>query len=176
MKHALPITFFVALSALMAISDDGVSAAPTARNETPVVAYFVNGKASVAMKGRGGLVKATLGTSKAASTPFRDGFRWGGEGTQAPVSLMTLIVVQVGPDKLYVPLSAYSDLGDPRRVSLNPAPLGFELLVSGGDAGAGYTAVLVFEKGWLTRRRVTHGEFPKQVWEETRYAYNKLDN
>lgn len=115
-------------------------------------------------------------TSKTADSSFKEGFRWGGEDATAPPTLIASIVVRSGTDKLFVPLSAYSDLGDPRRISLKPTAAGFELAIAGGDAGVAYNAVLVFEKGWLTRRRVAHGEFPDEAWEETQYAYNTLDN
>lgn len=124
----------------------------------------------------GGDLKVTVKTSKTAGSFFKEGFRWGGEDSLVPPTLVTSIVVQNGADRLFIPLSAYSDLGDPRKIYLKPSTTGFELVIAGGDAGVAYNAVLVFEKGWLTRRRVAHGEFPDEAWEETRYAYNTLDN
>lgn len=139
-------------------------------------ASFVGGVATITEQGVGGDLIVTVKTNKTAAGPFKDGFRWGGEGSMAPLTLITSIVVQSGADELFVPLSAYSDLGDPRRISLKTTATGFELVIAGGDAGVAYNAVLVFKKGWLTRRRVAHREFPDEAWEETRYAYNTLDN
>ncbi len=139
-------------------------------------ANFVDGVATITEHVAGGDLKVTVKTSKTAGGLFKGGFRWGGEDAMAPLSLITSIVVQSGADKLFVPLSAYSDLGDPRRLSLKTSAAGFELVIAGGDAGVAYNAVLVFEQGWLTRRRVAHGEFPDEAWEETKYAYNMLNN
>lgn len=141
-----------------------------------IVASFVNGMATITEHVAGGDLKVTVKTSKAAGSLFKEGFRWGGEDPAAPPTLITSVVVRSGADKLFVPLSAYSDLGDPRQISLKSSAAGFELAIAGGDAGVAYNAVLVFEKGWLIRRRVAHGEFPDQAWEETQYAYNTLNN
>lgn len=140
------------------------------------VANFVNGVASISKRVSGDDFKVTVKTSKATGSLFKEGFRWGGEDAMVPPTLITSIVVQNGANKIFVPLSAYSDLGDPRRISLKSSAAGVELAIAGGDAGVAYNAVLVFEKGWLTRRRVANGEFPEQAWEETRYAYNTLNN
>lgn len=139
-------------------------------------ASLVDGVATITKHVAGDDLKVTVKTSKTADGLFKEGFRWGGEDAMAPPTLITSIVVRSGTDKLFVPLSAYSDLGDPRRISLKPSANGFELAIAGGDAGVAYNAVLVFEDGWLTRRRVAHGEFPDEAWEETKYTYNTLDN
>jgi hypothetical protein len=120
--------------------------------------------------------KITVRTSKAIDGHFDGGFRWGGEGDTMPTTLIKSIIVQSEEKQLFVPLSAYSDLGDPHKISLKRNTAGFEITITGGDAGGSYNAVLVFEGGWLTYRRVAHGEFPDQAWEETRYFYNILDN
>ena len=137
-------------------------------------ANFVDGVATITE--HVGNLKVIVKTSKTASGLFKEGFRWGGEDAMAPMTLITSIVVQSGANKLFVPLSAYSDLGDPHRISLRISAAGFKLAIAGGDAGVAYNAVLVFEQGWLTRRRVAHGEFPDEAWEETKYAYNTLNN
>lgn len=139
-------------------------------------AKFIDGVASITKHVSGGDLKITVQTSKTAGSPFKEGFRWGGEDAIAPLTLITSIIVQSGADKIFVPLSAYSDLGDPRRISLKTIGTGVELTITGGDAGVAYSAVLVFKEGWLTHRRVAHGEFPDEAWEETKYVYNTLNN
>ncbi|MCC7634430.1 hypothetical protein [Stenotrophomonas rhizophila] len=166
---------FVVLSPTFA-GDRTVPAATRDGDSTKVATRFVDGMATIDEHATGRGFKVTVKTSKAADSLFKEGFRWGGEDTSAPPNLITSIVVQSGADKLFVPLSSYSDLGDPRRITLKPSATGFELAIAGGDAAVAFNATLVFEKGRLTRRRVAHGEFPDQAWEETRYAYNTLDN
>lgn len=144
--------------------------------EKALVANFVDGRATITKHVVGGDLKVTVKTIKTGGSPFKEGFRWGGEDSVAPPTLIALIAVQSGEDKLFVPLSAYSDLGDPSQISLKSNGDGFELVIAGGDAGVAYNAVLVFEKGWLIRRRVVHGEFPDEAWEETKYSYNTLDS
>lgn len=139
-------------------------------------ASFVDGVATITGHVASGNLKVTVKTSRTAGGHFKGGFRWGGEDAMAPLTLITSIVVQSGADELFVPLSAYSDLGDPRRISLKASATGFELAIAGGDAAVAYNAILVFKEGWLTRRRVAHGEFPDEAWEETKYAYNTLNN
>ncbi|WP_152979630.1 hypothetical protein [Stenotrophomonas daejeonensis] len=169
-RIAFLILMFVGLSSAFA----GDKAPVVARDSSS--ANFVHGVGSVTVHFAGGDLKVTVKTSKAADGLFKEGFRWGGEDAVSPLTLTTSIVVQSGAEKLFVPLSAYSDLGDPRRISLSANATGFELAIIGGDAGVAYNAVLVFEDGWLIRRRVTHGEFPDEAWEETKYAYNTLNN
>lgn len=139
-------------------------------------ANIVGGMATITKHAEGGDIRVAVKTSKTDVSLFKNGFRWGGEDAVAPSTLITSIVVQNGEGILFVPLSAYSDLGDPRQISLKPEADGFELAIAGGDAGVAYNAVLVFKKGWLMRRRVVHGEFPEQAWEETQYSYNTLDS
>lgn len=144
--------------------------------EKVLAAGFVDGRATITKHVAGGDLKVTVKTSKTGGSPFKEGFRWGGENSAAPSTLITSVSVQSGADRLFVPLSAYSDLGDPHRISIKTNGADFELAIAGGDAGVAYNAFLVFEKGWLIRRRVAHGEFPDEAWEETKYAYNTLDN
>lgn len=143
---------------------------------TKIIANFANNMATIAEHVAGYDLKVTVKASSTADGFFKEGFRWGGEDSTAPTTLITSVVVQSGANKLFVPLSAYSDLGDPHQISLKPIANGFELAIAGGDAGVSYNAVLVFEKGWLIRRQVVHGEFPDEAWESTQYAYNTLDN
>lgn len=169
------IAFLVLMLAGSSLTCAGEKARPlAARNGS--LASFVDGRATITKHVASGDLKVTVKTSKTGGSPFKEGFRWGGEDSVAPATLITSVAVQIGAEKLFVPLSAYSDLGDPRQISLKPNAAGFELTIAGGDAGVAYNAVLIFEKGWLMRRRVTHGEFPDQAWEETQYAYNTLDN
>jgi len=102
---------------------------------------------------------------------YSHAFMWGGDEITMPKKVITGLDVLSGTEKIYVPLSAYSDLGDPRQVSLERKQKGFQLIIQGGDAASSYKGVLVFSNENIESRKVTHGEFPDEVWEETRYSF-----
>lgn len=103
--------------------------------------------------------------------PIKGGFYWGGDEDEMPKALVVSVQAWVGNDKIFIPVSAYSDLGDPRSVSLKLIKTGFVLKISGGDAAGSYNATLSIEKGNIRRRKVVSGEFPDNVWEETIYSF-----
>lgn len=125
---------------------------------------FVNGVATLTK----GDIKVIAKTAPAAA---KEGLRWGGDEAAPARTLVVSLSVSKAGEKLFVPLSAYGDLGEPQLLSLKQTPTGFDLIILGGDTGTAYDAVLSFEKGWLTRRRVSHHEFPDTAWEETKYSY-----
>jgi len=125
----------------------------------------------------GTTVKAELRTIKVTPKyPYKHAFMWGGDETAVPKTVITAIDVRIGSEKIFVPLSAYSDLGDPHQTSLENMEHGFKLIITGGDAAVSYKAVLVFDKENIQRRKVTHGEFPDEVWEETVYSFISKDD
>lgn len=112
-----------------------------------------------------------LNTTYSTSIPYREGFRWGAESS-SPKSVITAIRVKVADNEVFVPLSAYSDLANPREAFLEKIKDGVRLVIRGGDAAASYEAFLVVRDGFLKSRKVAHREFPKASWEETNYSYN----
>lgn len=108
---------------------------------------------------------------------YRNSFMWGGDESQPPRRIVKAINVTRNKQKIFIPLSVYSDLGDPRQASLVQLPAhGFELTIVGGDAAGSYKALLEFKNNEIVRRKVASGEFPKQAWEETRFSFNRLNN
>lgn len=83
--------------------------------------------------------------------------------------IITGMDVYLGNEKLMLPLSAFSDLCDPRVVTIKAIKLGFEIGIKGSDAGGSYEARLVFKGTHLSRRKVASSESPGNVWEETTY-------
>lgn len=119
---------------------------------------------------------ATVTTEAFNKTLVKKGYRWGGEDIEPPQTVVSQLFVVVDGHDVFVPLSAFADLGSPRTVEVKVTGRGFDLIIAGGDASASYRALLTFEARELTRRRVQHGEFPKEAWEETRYRFNRLSN
>lgn len=103
---------------------------------------------------------------------YRRRTMWGGDRGESARRIITRIGVRVGKAPQYLPLSAYADLGDPTRVYLQPLPKAhFRLVIHGSDAGGAYTAYFYFRQGNLVHRKVVSGEFPSEVWEDTRYGF-----
>ena len=84
--------------------------------------------------------------------------------------------ILIGNKKVFVPLSAYSDLANPSNLVLKTNQNSFNLIIYGGDAGCSYKAELLFENSYIKARKVSHEEFPDEVWEKTEYHFNTLDN
>lgn len=100
-------------------------------------------------------------------------WRWGAEGI-CPKSFVGALEVKLGGMPLFVPLSAFADLGNPRTVSieLHKEKGRFAVVLTGGDAANSYSATLDFKDGHLNERVVRHGEFPEESWEKTIYKFN----
>lgn len=134
---------------------------------------FSNGVAKITGESHdGNPIKIEVRTTKySQSFPYREGFSWGADDIFPPTSVITSIKGRIiGAGDIFVPLSAYSDLADPFILSLENTPKGFRLVITGGDAGCSYAATLVFENIDIQRRKVVHGEFPDEAWEETVYS------
>lgn len=106
-------------------------------------------------------------------------FMWGGDENSPPKKVIKRIEIirNYRKQKIFIPLSAYADLGNPKSISLLVLPTSrFRLVIVGGDAAGAYSAILEFKKNEILSRRVISGEFPKEVWEKTVYSFNHLNN
>lgn len=130
------------------------------------------------LNGPGNVVSVCISITKTPRQDlYRHSFMWGGDESQPPRWVISEINVVENRQMLVVPLSAYADLGDPRRMILDPLSAGhFKLTILGGDAAGAYKASMQFDQREIVRRRVVSGEFPDDVWEETTYSFNHLDN
>lgn len=100
------------------------------------------------------------------------GWRWGSEGECPRLAIVGLAVAVDGED-IFVPRSAFADLGSPRSVTLRTRANSFDVIVEGGDAATSYTATLTFTQTALTRRKVFGNEFRQTAWDETKYSFPK---
>lgn len=108
---------------------------------------------------------------------YSKAFMWGGDEATPPKSIVRTLTVSRNGEKVFIPVSAYSDLGTLRSISLNRvSEQRFQLVVRGGDAAGSYVATLEFKGKEIVRRKVLSGEFPKEVWEATTYSFNHLNN
>ena len=86
------------------------------------------------------------------------------------------LTIRWAKSEVFVPLSAYADLGQPESVEFVRVGKGASFVIRGGETSTGYSAQFFVEKGILVRRRVSLGEFKDEVWEETRYSGPVRDN
>lgn len=77
--------------------------------------------------------------------------------------------ILVNERDIFVPVSAYADLGDVLSAEFSTKGGLFVLTVRGGDASESYIVRLSFNKERLLERRVYSGEDPYNVLEVTRY-------
>lgn len=123
-----------------------------------------------------GKIDVTIYTVKYSSAiQYRNG-NWWGTDDSLPKVIVAGIDVMVGGNKISMRMSSFCDLAEAHTFNIELTENGFDLVIKGSDAAGAYDAVLSFEGNYLKRRKVAHGEFPDQVWEETVYSWNTLEN
>ena len=104
------------------------------------------------------------------TTSVWSGRMWGGEEWSPVARHIGELKIAWADSAVWVPLSAYADLGDPRSVEFVKASKGISFVVRGGDTSTYYAARFFVERGVLKRRRVSLAEFPDEIWQETTYS------
>jgi hypothetical protein len=134
-------------------------------------------KASIAL-GASDSVNASVETTEPPTNyAYSKAYMWGGDDTTRPKTIIKAIIVVRNGQTLFIPLSVYADLGNPLKISLEKLPPhGFRLIIRGGDAAGAYKAMLDFNQRDIYHRKVLSGEFPKEVWEDTTFSFNHLNN
>lgn len=99
---------------------------------------------------------------------------WWGAEQSCPSVRIAALEVKFRGKAVFIPFSAFSDLGNPHKVSIARTNSAEEYIVriDGGDAADSYTAVLRFKSSLLLERKVASGEFPDDAWEQTIYKFN----
>ncbi len=114
--------------------------------------------------------------------PYERAFLWGGDmmgkdKVIMPKTIISMVDIKVGNESVLVPLSAYSDLGNPYQILFEKTKRGFRLIIEGeGGTDTSYKAVLEFSDDNIQRRKVVLGVFPQEVWEETVYSFISRNN
>jgi hypothetical protein len=104
---------------------------------------------------------------------YKGALLWGGDVDELPQTVLTSIHITQNRKAVFVPLSAYSDMGDVKFASIEPTKGGFALHVHGGGTATGYDATFSFSRGFLKTRTVRNREFPDETWEKTQYSFAK---
>ena len=100
-------------------------------------------------------------------------YEWGAEGA-CPKKYIQSLEIKNGLHDLFVPISVFSDLGNPTKVTLNKLTKlnQYVAVIEGGDAGSSYRAKIIFNKDRLLQRSVESRSFPKEANETTIYKFN----
>jgi hypothetical protein len=107
--------------------------------------------------------------------PYKKAFMWGGDEIKMPSSVLVEMNLKIEDEKIYIPFSAFSDLGNPKQIFIEINKDEFTIVINGGDASTSYKAILFFKSNCIYRRKVILSEFSNQVWEETNYSFNLSD-
>ena len=120
----------------------------------------------------GHLIVVTVTESKLDSSYlYHNAILWGGDVGVLPQSVVSELRIRMDQKLIFVPLSAFGDLGDVMSVSFSSIARGFRVSFHGGNTAASYDATLLFERGVLLRREVRLRELPDERWEKARYGF-----
>jgi hypothetical protein len=152
------LAFVLSISAL-SHAQKTVSTAVTANGETRLVL----GAATVTVR------------TRETPTPKQDEMhdnRWSAcTGARVPCLLTEFFQIRVNGKPIYVPYSAFADLGDMGSLTLQRLEGKYVLTIGGGDAAGSYLAKLTFDSTRVIARVVAPGEDRTQPSERTTY-YN----
>ena len=120
-----------------------------------------------------GVAKLCVTTSQEAAP--KNGWRWGSEFSPPRVRPISLSILIDG-ETIFVPVSSYADLGNPRDLTMSASEDFFEIVIKGGDAAVAYTAKLRIKGLFVRERAVTNNEFSAEATEKSVYSYNESLN
>lgn len=89
--------------------------------------------------------------------------------SRVPCSLTEHIHLQIGGSDVFIPRSAYADLGDISTARLTTHADRVTLTIPGGDASESYIAELIFNSDRLLERKLYSGEDPNDPLEVSHY-------
>jgi len=107
--------------------------------------------------------------------PYKNAVIWG-TIKGMPTDLIAEITIIEDHKNIFIPLSAYSDLGNLNNASLKIAGNAYHVIIEGGDAGGGYKAIISIEKGKIKQRQVDDLEFEGVIGEKTTYSFYSESN
>jgi hypothetical protein len=97
-------------------------------------------------------------------------------GSRVPCSLTERIRITVDGSDVFVPRSAWADLGDISYADLISSHGSFVIVIRGGDASESYVVRLSFNRRGVLVRRIFSGEDPRHLLEITRYFQPSTSN
>jgi hypothetical protein len=88
-----------------------------------------------------------------------------------PSTVISDIELKVAGREIYLPLSTYGDLADPRSACIDTIGAGYRLTISGGSASTAYESALEFDRAVVRRRHTALTEFADERWETIVYSF-----
>lgn len=117
-------------------------------------------------------------TFKTHEVPLSPGFRrdpydqsTSCTASRRPCSLVDSIQIAVNGKRVFVSRSAFSDLSDISRASIQVGNKILNLIIDGGDGAESYIVRLEFNKNSVTRRTLASGLEPNRPVQVTRYYW-----
>ena len=92
-----------------------------------------------------------------------------------PCSLTEKVSIRIGGNDVFIPRSAYADLGDILTAQLSADAKSVTLTITGGDASESYVAMLIFNQERLVQRKLYSGEDPDHPLEISQYYEVSMD-
>lgn len=97
---------------------------------------------------------------------------WGADGKN-PVKSVSGMNLHFKGKEIYVPISAFIDLGEPEILEITRSNNNLIVKIYGGQSSASYKAVLIFDSKHIKQRTVCSAEFPNESCEKTKYLFPK---
>jgi len=120
-------------------------------------------------------VAVSVEPSRAGRCYFSESsFVWGAEDS-CPRHYIREMSINIEGRPTFVPLSVFSDLGNPTQVSVRRGKDRSQFVIDlhGGDAATSYLAFISVRNGEVASRRVVSKTFPKEAYEVTQYRWNR---
>lgn len=95
--------------------------------------------------------------------------------SRTPCSLTEQVRVSIDGGEVFIPRSAYADLGDITTAEFTASDTQVTLIIRGGDASESYVAKLLFGKDGLTERLLFSGEDEQHPLQVTHYYQVSTD-
>jgi hypothetical protein len=97
---------------------------------------------------------------------------WVDTGVES-ATIVQRLRLSIGPHTIFVPLSVYASLFEPRQASLKVEKGSFVLTIGGADGGESYFVQVYFDAGGVNRTLTFNSEFPDAPLQDTHYYPNK---
>lgn len=96
---------------------------------------------------------------------------WGTDRATQDITRIKLLTIYRRKEALSVPVSAYSGLLDPEKMSIVSQKRGCLIKISGSDAAGSWDCTIRVVRDQVMERVVRSGEFAELRWERTTYRY-----
>ncbi len=124
---------------------------------------------------KGKIIKVDICRNKFVAQKIPEYTYWGSSQENfgiAPKYVISSLKIYYENEVVFKRVSSYFDLTEPSEVLLvvGKGDL-YQIIIRGGQTATAYTATLFFDGDKLIKREVQDGEFPDELYEETKYFW-----